>query len=239
VADGPGKVRLMLDPGRQTNWIDKLAFTPDGKHLVIASHDRRIAVWDVGSGERLRVLRVPGGFPHTALALSPDGRTLAAGFTYREAGNATHAIALMSLAVGRVERLLRGHTEAVKALSFSADGKWLASSSADRTVRVWDLDGKEEAEKVVNTDHVVYALALSPDGTRLLQAAAELESRRQDAGDLRRRRCPPLGAGRQTAPPPALDEGLEGTADVVQRRLQRRLAEGDRRRPRRLARDPV
>jgi WD40 repeat protein len=170
----PGKLTLAIDPGRHTAWILKVAFTPDSKNLIVASHDRSIAVWDVKTGQRLRVLRAPGGAACTCLALSPDGNTLALGYYYREEGKASpYTICLMSLADGRVERLLRGHTKRIHAVVFSPDGKRLASCSTDKTVRLWNLAGKDESEKVINTDRIVHGLAFSPTGTRLAEITHE------------------------------------------------------------------
>ncbi len=68
----------------------------------------------------------------TAVAFSPDGKTLAAA---RNDGT----ILLWDTATAKVRRSLPGHQGPVPQLVFSRDGSLLASGGADTTVLIWDL----------------------------------------------------------------------------------------------------
>ncbi len=98
----------------------------------------------------------------TAVAISPDGRLLAAGRT-------DGTIALVIPANGSIQGSFGGHGGRVSSLAFSPDGQWLASASDDGAVRCSDthslellglLDGIREPA----------SLAFSADGTRLAVA---------------------------------------------------------------------
>jgi eukaryotic-like serine/threonine-protein kinase len=68
---------------------------------------------------------------------------------------------------------LRGHTGAVHAVAFSPDDRWLASGSADRTVKLWDAASDKEIMTLTGHTDRVTSVAFSPDSQRLASASAD------------------------------------------------------------------
>lgn len=62
---------------------------------------------------------------------------------------------------------LEGHREPVYAVAYSPDGRWLASGSFDKTVRLWDRATGRTARTLTDHAHLVLAVAFSPDSTQL------------------------------------------------------------------------
>ena len=176
--DAPERPILVLDAGGHTAAVGKVLFTPDGKELISVSSDKTIRVWDVATGEPLRVLRPPiGAGPEGRIytaALAPDGRTLAVGGY--DVG-ADSAIYLIEPRYGRVEGVLRGHADVIYALAFSADGARLASGSGDKTARIWDVAGKRCERVLGGHDADVMGVAFAPDGLRVATASIDRTGR--------------------------------------------------------------
>src|SRR6266404_5208151 len=101
-----GRLTLTLDPGGHTGPISKVFFTPEG-HLITAAADRSIRVWDVKTGRTRQVLRLPGRLDTSAIALSRDGKTLAASCRYDINKEARRMIYLVGVADGRIRHVLR------------------------------------------------------------------------------------------------------------------------------------
>src|SRR5436309_3330398 len=79
-----------------------------------------------------------------------------------------------------VERALTGHEGWVGSVVVSPDGTWVASGSADETVKVWDLEtGACRATLEGHTD-LVSSVAITPDGKRILSASADKSVRAWD-----------------------------------------------------------
>src|SRR5262245_16050701 len=74
---------LVVDPGMHIAPIWRIDSDKDGRFLVTGSLDKTVRVWSAEDGRLLRSIRVPTGPGDAgkiyAVALSPDGRTIAAG----------------------------------------------------------------------------------------------------------------------------------------------------------------
>ena len=107
------------------------------------------------------------------ITATPDDRLLAV-------GGVDGAIRLWDVASGSQVRILRGHTDRVSGLAFSADGKYLASGGYDRTIRLW-YRPRGYAPRVLGGHWGrVLDLAFSPDGSRLASAGNDSRVRLWD-----------------------------------------------------------
>jgi WD40 repeat protein len=74
---------------------------------------------------------------------------------------------------GPLVRTLTGHSEAVLALAVTPDGRRAVSASADRTLRVWDLETGETLRTLSGHTYWVTAVAVTPDGRRAVSASED------------------------------------------------------------------
>jgi WD40 repeat protein len=68
---------------------------------------------------------------------------------------------------------LTGHTDYVRSVLISPDGKTLFSGSDDKTIEIWELSSGKLIRTLTGHTHFVYSLAISPDGKTLFSASGD------------------------------------------------------------------
>lgn len=186
-------------PAAEKGFINSVAFSPTDHRLLAVGYGGQedvsyVALWDIDAGAELA--RLPGatdlaGFAADAgwrvvgaLAFSPDGKCLVAGFGSKwwfDPASSPGPLKVWEVANRRLIRRLDGHTGLCLSLDFSRDGKRLASGSRDGTAIVWSTETWEAIETVENPDHdslyggrgMVEHVAFAPDGKTLALASRE------------------------------------------------------------------
>ncbi|BBD69700.1 WD-repeat protein [Nostoc commune NIES-4072] len=77
------------------------------------------------------------------------------------------SVATTSVATTQPLRSIQGNSTWVYAIAISPDGRTLASDSADRTVKLWQMPTGKLLHSLIGHDGVVWSVAFSPDGKRL------------------------------------------------------------------------
>lgn len=159
-ASGRILVKQTLPPIRRGG-VGVLVFSPDGSQLAIGGDAGVLQLLDWRS-RSVVPLETGLGDGITALAFSPSGEMLAAGFGFTET-----AIRLWDVASRQPCGQLTNHTDWVVALAFAPDGWRLISASMDRTIRVWGIAEMAEL-RCLQASQGVPALALLPDGKTIV-----------------------------------------------------------------------
>ena len=146
------------------SWVTSLVLTPDDKKLISGSWDGTVRVWDVETGKADPILESHKSKIYS-LALSRDGKRAASG-----GGNGE--LYLWDLEANSELAHLEGHDDEseVNGVAFTPDGKQLISAASDGDIRIWEVPSGKELGKIAGPKEGILALALSPDGKRVLIA---------------------------------------------------------------------
>ena len=116
-----------------TRSVWKVSISPDGKTLASASTDGTIRLWNAATGQEMLILKDNTVFEWFDVEFSMDGKYLAAASQNR--------LVIWDVASGRKLRAIDSLETGVDTLSFSPDGKLLATGG-DGAVRLWGVPEK-------------------------------------------------------------------------------------------------
>jgi WD40 repeat protein len=166
---------------RETQNCHSMGYSPDGQ-IFATGGSNRVTLWDPVSKKVHAIFPSDGGRV-SALAFSPDGKTLATGQA---------VVLLWDLATGQERTRLAGHQGRISGLAFSHDGRglvslanpslrlvrgfaiWAPAQDNERTeVKVWDLT-ISPASITLQKQGPAQGVTFLPDGTPLAVIGARV-----------------------------------------------------------------
>ncbi|CAN7761319.1 DUF4365 domain-containing protein [Cupriavidus necator] len=139
-----------------------LALQVSGHRLISASADQTIRVWDLRTGQCLRVLE-----GHTAevrsLSLSAKGNLLLS-------GSGDRTIRMWDCSTGLCLQTFDAHTDAIQTLAWHPLDHLIVSGGADRTLRMWSAETGKLLRIMEGNESDARALAISAHSMLALDA---------------------------------------------------------------------
>jgi WD40 repeat protein len=168
-----GKIRLWdtasgLERGTLTHHtmphrdsVYSLVMSADGQRLGAVTPGA-IRFWNLATRAELPPVKLP--LPSVrVVALSPDGRRLAA-------GGDDPCVVIVDLASAQPIAELKGFPGRIQSLAFSPDGQQVLTAGLDPTLRLWDAGTGRLVRTFAGHSLEVLATAFHPDGTRIASA---------------------------------------------------------------------
>lgn len=143
---------------RHRDAVRALCLTPDGDHVISASADGTLMVWDTKTGMRVGKALEGHGSAVVGVAVTPNGSRIVSVSSDR-------TVQVWNLKHPDRDHVFPGHSDSVLCVQVSLDGKKAITGSKDRTIRIWDLDTNDN-NHVVCEGHTnsVLRICLTQDG---------------------------------------------------------------------------
>lgn len=143
--------------------IEGLCFSPDGATLAVSGSNRGVDLWDMAT-KAIRMRLATSNSPW-AVAYAPDGKTL---FVTTRIGT----IDVFDTATSTRRVVIQGHSRLAPALAVSRDGLLFATAGEEGLIKLWDATTLRPLATFQPGSSTVVEVAFSPDGQRLVAAAA-------------------------------------------------------------------
>jgi WD40 repeat protein len=153
-----GHPNLMVQLAHSAN-VSSVAFSPNGKYVLLGGYDNIATLWEVDSGRELRSLEGHSD-SITSVAFSPDGKRVLT-------GSWDGTARLWETMTGKEEYRFRIQAR-VTSVAYSPDNNHILTGSEDRIIRLWDVKSRKESQRFIGHSGLNPSVAFSPDGEYIL-----------------------------------------------------------------------
>jgi WD40 repeat protein len=145
----------------RVNELANADLSPDAQRVVTTSTEKTVRLWDVATGKLLFEL---DGHPDTipSAEFSPDGKRIVT--------TSGPLVWIWDSGTGRRVAELR-HADTMT-VNLSRDGRWVVTTSDNKTIRVWDMSSGAKVAEMPHSDVVNWA-EFSPDGKYVVSASGD------------------------------------------------------------------
>jgi len=140
----------------------KVNYSPDGIHIVSASSDKTIKIWNCDTGVLIRKLE---GHSETVVSAcySPDKK-------YIVSASSDKTIKIWDSESGAILHTIEGHSREVEGANFSPDGKYIVSFSWYE-IKIWDSENGDLVRTIEGHSDKIESASYSLDGKYIVSAS--------------------------------------------------------------------
>ncbi len=148
----------------RTGKVNGISVSPDGKRLATAGENGVLMVYDITKNYAAKELYRNQNIPITAIAFSADNRRIVI-------GDQNGLLRIIWEDGSRQPRILSGHSEHIEQIKFNFANTFMATTSRDKSVRLWnwsDAEMNRQPIKLVDNPDWVWSATFTPDDEQLL-----------------------------------------------------------------------
>jgi len=141
--------------------ITSIDLNPDGTKLTGGGVNGNLYIWDLKNNYAANSYSILNEKDILTVAYTPKGTEIVIGGENGE-------VRIVVANSGIVRKTLPGHTSHIEQIKFSHSGKFMATASKDKSIRLWNMEDLNKQPQVLNDHDWVWSMAFSPDDNQIM-----------------------------------------------------------------------